>query len=473
MSTHLNNSNPHPHFKLLQDINALIIQGVGLEQIIQVLVEGVRDISQYKSVVFFTPDLENNAIVASHVAFDDSNFQDDDQRPKFFAPGMRVPLFAGSGYLTILETRQSMILRDTGRIIKDYTQDPKLLDSVEQLIDVIGPQLSYRIPLILENEVVGILVATRDNDGQIDEDKDLTELEYLASDVTVAINKVRMDEGLRYSEKRYRDLVQRAPDAIITIHKDGTITSVNPALTQISGYVEKELVGSSFREASFLDENEKERLRDIFEAIEDEVHMVPFEIEWIHKDGSRKYSEVHTTRILENGEVVGTQSIIRDTTFRKEAEDQLRQHREALEKQNLLLQEKNIALRELMSQLELEKQRIQEQVRDNVNQLIIPSIEKLRQRSSNIDSEYLDMINERLNELISPFAQTLGSSTYKLTSREIEICNLIRSGLSSKEIGQQLAISYRTVETMRNKIRKKLGILNSDMNLRTYLQSIQ
>ncbi|MGA1825533.1 MAG: helix-turn-helix transcriptional regulator [bacterium] len=61
---------------------------------------------------------------------------------------------------------------------------------------------------------------------------------------------------------------------------------------------------------------------------------------------------------------------------------------------------------------------------------------------------------------------------YRLTLREIEICNLIKNGLSSKEISNLLYISLPTAEKHRNNIRKKLGIVKKNINLSSYLQNI-
>lgn len=46
----------------------------------------------------------------------------------------------------------------------------------------------------------------------------------------------------------------------------------------------------------------------------------------------------------------------------------------------------------------------------------------------------------------------------QLTEREIEILRLVAKGFSSTEIGQQLFISPRTVDTHRNNIIQKLGV---------------
>ena len=52
-------------------------------------------------------------------------------------------------------------------------------------------------------------------------------------------------------------------------------------------------------------------------------------------------------------------------------------------------------------------------------------------------------------------------SKKELTSKEIDIVKLIATGLTSKEIGDKLFISPRTVETHRHNILKKLNIPNA------------
>ena len=48
----------------------------------------------------------------------------------------------------------------------------------------------------------------------------------------------------------------------------------------------------------------------------------------------------------------------------------------------------------------------------------------------------------------------------QLTEREIEILKLVAEGLSNKEIGEQLFISHRTVDTHRTNLMKKLDVHN-------------
>jgi DNA-binding NarL/FixJ family response regulator len=48
----------------------------------------------------------------------------------------------------------------------------------------------------------------------------------------------------------------------------------------------------------------------------------------------------------------------------------------------------------------------------------------------------------------------------ELTNRELEILKLIADGFSNKEIGEQLFISHRTVDTHRTNLMKKLNVNN-------------
>ena len=58
----------------------------------------------------------------------------------------------------------------------------------------------------------------------------------------------------------------------------------------------------------------------------------------------------------------------------------------------------------------------------------------------------------------------------QLSEREIEVINLIRDGLSSKEIGDKLGISIKTVEVHRHNILKKLKVKNT-ASLINYINS--
>ncbi len=106
----------------------------------------------------------------------------------------------------------------------------------------------------------------------------------------------------------------------------------------------------------------------------------------------------------------------------------------------------------------------------NVQDHIIPVIQKLKLKRES--RKYIDLLQKNIQEIVSSYGIKLTEAGSKLTPREIEICDLIKNGLTSKEIANLLNISYGTIERHRNNIRSKLDIVNQNTNLSSYLQSI-
>jgi DNA-binding CsgD family transcriptional regulator len=136
------------------------------------------------------------------------------------------------------------------------------------------------------------------------------------------------------------------------------------------------------------------------------------------------------------------------------------------------LEEKNIALREMIRQVGDEKKLIGKQVKANVDRLLLPLVSKLKVKGSGIDMAYVELLENSLKGLTNSFGQELDSRDLKLTQREIEISHMIKNGLTSKQIAQLLSVSPRTVEIHRGHIRKKLGLSQRRQNLQVFLSKI-
>lgn len=142
-----------------------------------------------------------------------------------------------------------------------------------------------------------------------------------------------------------------------------------------------------------------------------------------------------------------------------------------LKKQNKILAQKNLVLRELLSQVEIEKANIKNNVMVNLNQTVLPLLEQLRTAKN--PAEHIQLIVQQLNGLTSSFGVKIGASHLRMTPRELEICNLIKGNLSTKQISNLLNLSSQTIDHHRKSIRKKLGLANQSVNLTAYLQHLQ
>lgn len=137
------------------------------------------------------------------------------------------------------------------------------------------------------------------------------------------------------------------------------------------------------------------------------------------------------------------------------------------------LEESNTTLKVLLKQRESDEREFQNNMLANIKHLIIPYIEKLKMsRATTEERSYLDIIESNLKEIVSPFSARLSVLYLDLTPREIMIADLIKDGKQDKEIMAILNISLDTVKAHRKNIRKKLGIYNKRINLRTKLLSL-
>ncbi len=146
----------------------------------------------------------------------------------------------------------------------------------------------------------------------------------------------------------------------------------------------------------------------------------------------------------------------------------------ALEKKTVHLEETNTALKVLLKRRDEDKTEVEEKVLFNVKELIIPYLDKLKKTPlDDRQSTYLDIVETNMNNIVSPFLRGMSTGYLKLTPQEVQVANLVRQGKRTKEIAELLNLSPKTIDTYRDNIRKKVGLKNKKLNLRTYLLSIQ
>ena len=159
-----------------------------------------------------------------------------------------------------------------------------------------------------------------------------------------------------------------------------------------------------------------------------------------------------------------------DITERVQKESLLLKSQEELVKQKRSLEKKNLTLAEVLELAHSERDRLRRGIGLNMEKVIYPLIDKIKLASEKV--AYVDILKKSLKELTSPFGEFVSKQSLKLSPRELEISNLIKNSLSSKEIAGLLDITHKTVEKHRRNIRKKLGIAGKKINLHTIISRI-
>lgn len=187
--------------------------------------------------------------------------------------------------------------------------------------------------------------------------------------------------------------------------------------------------------------------------------------------------------------------ILYDNDYRKN-EQKIKSQKQNLEERNKTIQEQSTAFADAQEkihqrEIELKQRDIEAVLTNNLMQIklrnnIIDELEKIKRRKDT-KTELSGMVTnlkreasslEKMN-LLSKQEDVANGALYfqlqekhpDLTRSELEICAFIKIGLSSKEIAHIRSTSDNTVNVLKTRLRKKIG-LESNVELRGYLLTV-
>ncbi|MFC1489484.1 response regulator [Thermodesulfobacteriota bacterium] len=304
----------------------------------------------------------------------------------------------------------------------------------------------------------------------------------LKAAVEIALYKKDMERRLHESEQQYRSMIDSMGDAIHVVDRDLRFLIANPSLIRWNTELglETEVVGRTLFEVfPFLDDTVAEEYQQIFDNGKNLISE-----ERIRLNDRVFFTEVRKIPIFEKGIVERIITIIRDITQRKqneaalkkahaELESKVEERTRQLKDKSKSLKEVNTALEILLHKRERDKVEIGENVLNNVKRLITPYFIKVKK--TKLDDQqraFLSILETNLNEIASPFFRHVSLKYLNLTPTEIQVANLIKQGITTKNIAKIVNRSPRTIDTHRKNIRRKIG-LEKGTNLRSHLLSFR
>ncbi len=132
----------------------------------------------------------------------------------------------------------------------------------------------------------------------------------------------RMEEVLRESEKKYRNLIENINDVFYTVRADGVITFVNSAVEHVLEYKPDELIGKYFSE--FICPEDLNRILDLFGTLKD-GSVNPSEYRMIKKSGEICYVRSSSKGFYNRSKFLGITGILTDITLRIKAENAVKE----------------------------------------------------------------------------------------------------------------------------------------------------
>ena len=168
----------------------------------------------------------------------------------------------------------------------------------------------------------------------------------------------RIEQALKESEERYRLLAENVTDVIWVMDENLKFTYISPSVQRLSGFTPEEAMeqGSSVHltpaSLEFANKVFEEHFKAFLASPDTEPEPLKVELEDIRKDGSTGWSELNTTLLRSpEGEFAGFVGVSRDITKRKQAEEELKRHRDHLEE---LVAKRTGELSESNEELQLE-----------------------------------------------------------------------------------------------------------------------
>lgn len=172
-----------------------------------------------------------------------------------------------------------------------------------------------------------------------------------------------------------------------------------------------------------------------------------------------------------------------------------RNRRLKLEKENIFLNAKNLALEKtnLEKELDVRNKELATNVMYQIqkNELINEIVQKLQTHSTSDSKKYpswvLEIIKDlektqdrsvwnefeiRFQQVHNDFYNKLNEINPELTPNERRLCAFLRLNMTTKEISSITGQSYRSIEVARTRLRKKLNLTNSETGLIEFLSTL-
>jgi PAS domain S-box-containing protein len=148
----------------------------------------------------------------------------------------------------------------------------------------------------------------------------------------------KMEDELRKSEEKYRQIFENAVEGIFQTTPQGRFVSANPAMASILGYDSPQELMVKVKNVGKQLYVSKEVRDDFIHTLKTQKKISGFEVQFYIKDGSQIWASVHARPVLnEKGTLILIEGIMTDITEQKKKTEELQQREAYLREENIRL----------------------------------------------------------------------------------------------------------------------------------------
>jgi len=363
----------------LSDISSLLAESLQPERTLRLAIDMVMNTMAADAILIFLRKQETGELVLATY---------EGVSPQFAQNLSKTGL--GEGFnRRVADAGEAVVVEDTSDAPALYREAVRQEKLHSQLI----------VPMKSRGQVVGTLwIATHRQQKFPPEDIDL--LVAIGNEVGSALENARLyQEQLRVmqevqaSERKYKDLFERAHDAIWVHDMDGNMISANDAAARLTGYEVDELCRMSIM--SNLSEESLHLAKEVrTKLLERKPVNQPYEQRLITKQGTEAILQLTTSVVTVDGKPVGFQHIARDVTEERRMEENLRFY-----------------LQHITNAQEEERKRISRELHDSTAQTLIAMLHQLEhflQDKSDLrmdDTRFLWRLHEEVRSVLQEVRQ--------------------------------------------------------------------
>ncbi|MDD5288687.1 MAG: PAS domain S-box protein [Dehalococcoidales bacterium] len=286
---------------VLHSVTAAINQFSNLDSILSTAVDKVKEAVDVDSVLIYLTNARNELKLRQYSGISEEFSHKVDH------------LKVGEGF------NGGVALTGKPAMIENSSNDPRLSREVVKK-ELIGSQ--FIVPLTAQEKVVGTLCALSRSVKYFTRDEEQL-LILIGSELGVAVERSALTEEKDRVGRRFKELFEKAHDAIWVQDLNGKILDANQAMAEFTGYNLKSIIGGEV--ANGLTPEALELAREVRRKLLSGIPVEqPYEQKVIRDDGTEATIMLTTSLIKEEGKPAYFQHISRDVTREKKLTENLR-----------------------------------------------------------------------------------------------------------------------------------------------------
>jgi len=303
--------------------NALLVQEIGqavssmldIDELIRFVMETLQKRLDFDRGMIMLANPERTKLVFARGYGYDFSIEETLKKTEFHLdnPDSKGP------FVVSFHQQKSFLVSD----IQDLHDDISLRSL--DLAETLGVNSFICVPIIYKGQSEGILAVDNYQSRRPLHQREVSLLMGIAPQIGISINNARSLHRIAESEERFRTLSENSPDIIFTTDPHGCVSYVNPAVEEILGYEERDLIGCNFTE--LMKKEDTAPYEKLFhEIMESRETIKSFEIRLLGKDdATRLFNMSGAPNFNATGEMTGMVGILKDVTEQRRLEQQLHQ----------------------------------------------------------------------------------------------------------------------------------------------------